>query len=156
MAEVPLEQTLEIGVHGEIVEIMASQERSLVLGSGFLKLKFDPEPSEETRKVLQEEFENCQQLLELEPESKWTNYTKAMLMKALDSNKHFDEILAIYENLKIIDLMRRNYYDDQKSKLIIEKALEKCKDFDLLDLTAFKLTKIYYKQYLNLFVEVKF
>eukprot|EP00090_Calanus_glacialis_P026485 TRINITY_DN41699_c0_g1_i1.p1 TRINITY_DN41699_c0_g1~~TRINITY_DN41699_c0_g1_i1.p1 ORF type:complete len:459 (-),score=139.87 TRINITY_DN41699_c0_g1_i1:77-1417(-) len=156
VAEVPLHQTMKIELNEEEIEIKSSEERTYVLGSGFVDLKFDPEPSEETIKVLKEELENCEQLLEMEPDSKWTNYTKAMLMKALDSNKHFDAILAIYENLKMIDSMRKNYYEDQKSKLVIEKALERSNDLDCLDISAYKLSKIYYKQYLNLFVQVKF
>jgi len=155
VAEVPLHLQLKIEVHKEVIEIKNSEERNFVLGSGFANLKFDPEPSQETKKVLREELDNCEQLLELEPESKWTNYTKAMLMKALDSDKYFDEIISIYDNLKTIDSLRKNYYEDQKSKLIIEKALEKSENFDCLDLSDYKLTKIYYKQYLNLFLEVK-
>ena len=77
-------------------------------------------------------------------------------MKALDSNKYFDDIINIYDNLKDIDSMRKNYYEDQKSKLIIEKALERNKEFDYLDLSQSKLSKIYYRQYLNLFLEVKY
>jgi len=155
IAEVPSDLNLKIEVNKEVIEINSSEGRNYVLGSGFVDLKFDPEPSQETAKVLKEELENCEQLLELEPESKWTNYTKAMLMKALDSNKYFDEIINIYENLKAIDSMRKHYYEDQKSKFIIEKALERSKEFDCLDLSHSKLSKIYYKQYLNLFLEVK-
>jgi len=156
VTEVPLHLNLKIKVNEEVVEIKSSEEKGYVLGSGIVDLKFDPEPSQDTSKVLREELDNCEQLLELEPESKWTNYTKAMLMKALDSNKYFDDILNIYERLKSIDPMRKHYYEDQKSKLIIEKALEKSKEFDYLDLSNYKLSKIYYKQYLNLFSEVKF
>jgi len=156
VADVPLQQSVKIEVNEEVIEIKSSEERCFVLGSGFVDLKFDPEPSEETSKVLTEELDNCEQLLEMEPESKWTNYTKAMLMKALDSNKYYDDILEIYEKLKTVDSMRKNYYEDQKSKVIIEKALERSKDFECLDLSSSKLSKIYYKQYLNLFVEVKF
>jgi len=156
VAEVPLHQVMKIVLNEEEIEIKSSEERTHVLGSGFVDLKFDPEPSEETVKVLKEELDNCEQLLEMEPDSKWTNYTKAMLMKALDSNKYFDAILEIYENLKVIDSMRKKYYEDQKSKLIIEKALERRIDVECLDLSAYKISKIFYKQYLNLFVEVKF
>lgn len=156
VADVPSQRLLEIVVNQEVVEIKPTNERSFVLGNGFTNLKFDPEPSEETTKVLREELDNCEQLLELEPDSKWTNYTKAMLMKALNSRKYFNEILVIYEKLKIIDPMRRNYYDDQRAKLIIENALEKSTTFDHLDLSAYKLSKVYYKQYLNLFVEISF
>jgi len=156
VGEINVQGTFEIIVNEERIEIQISSARTFVLGSGYMNLKFDPKPSKETEKVLQDELENCQQLLELEPDSKWTNYTRAMLMKALDSHKYFEEVLATYDQLKTIDPMRRHYYDDQKSKMIIENALEKSNNFDFLDLSSFKITKVYYKQFLNLFVEVKF
>jgi len=155
-ASVPSLPSLKIKVKEEEIDINIAEDKTFVLGSGFHNLQFHPKPSTETAKVLQEELDNCEQLLELEPDSKWTNYTKAMLMKALDSDRYFEEILAIYEKLKTIDNMRRNYYEDQKSKLVIEKALEKSTNFDLLDLSGTKLSRVYYKQYLSLFSEVRF
>jgi len=155
-ADFKFEGTICIEVNGETLKLPWSDKRTFVLGTGFTNLRFDSEPTEETRKILQEELDNCDQLLELEPESKWTNYTKAMLMKALDSNKYMEDILKIFDNLKAIDKLRKGYYEDQKCKFLIEKALEKTSDFDILDLSSLNLSKIYYKQYLNLFNEVKY
>ena len=46
---------------------------------------------EETYKVLEEELENCNTLLELglddNNELKWTKYTKILIMKAMNSEK---------------------------------------------------------------------
>ena len=35
-------------------------------------------------------MDNCNQLLELEPDSKWTLYTKVLILKALDSQTHHE------------------------------------------------------------------
>ena len=125
-----------------------------VLGSEMKNLCFNPRASEATEKVLLEELENCEQLIELEPHSKWPLYTKAMIMKTLDCKKYFEEIIDTLDKLESIDSLRKNYYQDQKSKLTIETMLENSKNFDSIDLSGHKLSKIYYQQYLNLFKEV--
>ena len=127
-----------------------------VQGSSLNNINFNPKPSEATEKVLLEELENCTQLIELEPDSKWPNYTKAMIMKTLDSKKYFQEIIDTLDKLESIDKMRKNYYQDQKSKLTIETMLESCENFDIIDLSAYKLSKIYHQQYLNFFQTVKY
>ena len=125
-----------------------------VLGREMTNISFNPRASEATEKVLLEELENCNQLIELEPDSKWPNYTKVMIMKTLDCKKYFNQILDTLTNLESIDSLRKNYYQDQKSKLTIETLLENSENFDSIDLSGHKLSKIYYQQYLNLFKEV--
>ena len=72
--------------------------------------------SDTTKAVLQEQLENCQQLLELEPDSKWPSYIKILLMQILDSQTHHQDIISTFDKLKDIDKMRKNYYEDQKRK----------------------------------------
>ena len=53
--------------------------------------------------------------------------------------------------------MRRGYYMDLRDKIIIEKLLEKAAathDFESIDLSPHKLSKIFYRQYLSIFKEV--
>ena len=128
-----------------------------VLGPALASLRFRPAPaSEETRRVLEEELGNCEQLLELEPESKWPHYTRALIMLALDSRHHHQEIVSCLERLQEVDPLRRRYYQDQRSKLIIEYLLESAApDFQTIDLSPHKLSKIYHRQYLNICAEVR-
>lgn len=74
--------------------------------------------SEATKAVLLEQLDNCQQLLELEPDSKWPNYIKILLMKILDSQTYQQDIVSTFDKLKDIDPMRKNYYEDMKNKFM--------------------------------------
>jgi len=141
----------------EVLELVANADKKFELGNAFKNIRFNPKPNEATEKVLLEELDNCQQLLELEPDSKWPTFTLVMIMKTLDSQKYFNEILELFEKLAEIDFMRRNYYQDMKSKFIIENALETNKtDFQTLNLSGGKISKLFYPQYLKLFSEVKY
>jgi len=150
---------LELKIQGvdEILAVVVEGKSAVVKGSGWKSKenRFDPLPSENTRQVLQQELENCNQLLDLEPESKWTLYTKASLMSALDSQKHHKEILEILDQLVEIDYLRKGFYKDLRSKIVIEHAIETNQDKEVLDLTNQNLSKIYHPEYLCLFKEVK-
>lgn len=74
--------------------------------------------------VLQEQLENARQLVEIEPDSKWPLLTTALLMSALQDPKFANETLAVLDTLIKVDPYRKNYYEDLKSKLIIETSLE--------------------------------
>ena len=144
---------VELNEEALTLDLSAGSDEA-VLGSEMKNICFNPRPSEATEKVLLEELENCSQLIELEPHSKWPNYTKAMIMKTLDCKKYFKEIIDTLDKLESIDSMRKNYYRDQKSKLTIETMLENSENFDSIDLSGQKLSRIYYQQYLNCFKEV--
>lgn len=100
---------------------------------------------EVTAQVLETELNNCDELLELEPDSKWTLYTKVLLMKTLDPSKYHDAIIEGFEKLIEIDPKRRGYYNDQKSKILVEKELSK-RNFDCLDLCNRNLSCVYFKE----------
>ena len=67
---------------------------------------------ETTFQVLEEELKNCQELLELEPDSKWALYTKVLIMKTMDPEKYHEEIVKGFDSLCQIDPTRQGYYRD--------------------------------------------
>ena len=149
---------LQVSLGQETLEMTVDDGDKHILGDAFKNINFHPAPSEATKKVLLEELENVDQLLELEPDSKWPCYTRTMIMMYLDSEGYFSEILEAFDKLKQVDHMRRGYYDDMKSKFVIEHSLEKhalSSSFDVLDLSEYKVTKLFHKQYLEIFKEVK-
>jgi len=151
-------QAAVVSLGQETLELVTSGERRVVTGSGLRDLKFTPAPSEATRTVFLEELDNCNQLIELEPDSKWPLYTRAMIMRSLDSEEYSQDILDTLIRLVEVDPMRRGYYTDLRDKIIIEKLLEKAaasRDFESIDLSPHKLSKIFYRQYLNIFKEIK-
>lgn len=84
-------------------------------------------------------------------------------MKCLDIEGYHDAILATYSTLQTVDPLRRAYYRDMSSNLVIEKALRAVSDFSCLDLTntepGLKVTKEQtkgYNQYLAAFDSVIF
>lgn len=82
------------------------------------------ELSAAAEQVLQQELESCQQLMELEPNNKWTILTNVLLMRALDNQRYEPEILEHLEKLSIVDASRQNYYKDLRNKFIVENMIE--------------------------------
>jgi len=151
-----IKTSLTVTCLGEELRMELGEGRQQVLASGAANIQFQPRPGSDTASVLETELDNCSQLLELEPESKWTLAMKALLLRALDPHRHNMEILDLYAQLQQVDCLRARYYEDMKAKLIIENALESSQNFDCLDLSSHKLSRTYHKQYLNLFREVKY
>ena len=72
--------------------------------------------------------------------------------------EYSQDILDTLTGLVEVDPMRRGYYMDLRDKIIIENLLEKASvtgDFDTIDLSSHKVSKIFYRQYLNIFKEIK-
>ena len=72
--------------------------------------------------------------------------------------EYSQDILDTLTRLVEVDPMRRGYYMDLRDKIIIENLLEKASvtgDFDTIDLSSHKVSKIFYRQYLNVFKEIK-
>lgn len=59
-----------------------------------------------------EQMMNIQKLLEMEPNNKWALLTLIFLMKNLDSNKYYDDILKNLSILSKIDKIHEMYYSD--------------------------------------------
>ncbi|XP_055952485.1 geranylgeranyl transferase type-2 subunit alpha-like [Argiope bruennichi] len=74
--------------------------------------------------VLERELESCQQLNEMEPNSKWTLFTCVLLMRALNNSKFQNDIEDFMEKLTKVDSARKNYYKDLGSKFVIEDTIE--------------------------------
>ena len=71
--------------------------------------------------------------------------------------EYSQDILDTLVRLVKVDPMRRGYYSDLRDKIIIEKLLEKAAathDFESIDLSPHKLSKIFYRQYLSIFKEI--
>ncbi|CAL4142684.1 unnamed protein product, partial [Meganyctiphanes norvegica] len=82
--------------------------------------------SDLTRKTLEEVKENCQTIDELDPGTKWVLLTIVDVMWTLDTTNYSTEITNYLNQLQELDPLRKNYYLDVRSKLIMETAL---KDF---------------------------
>ena len=98
-----------------------------------------------TEQLLKEEMENCRQLLDLEPDSKWTMLTLALIAQSVDPEEHREEILSLYDKLQTVDAKRRRYYADQRSKFVIRQQVAKffTDRLEKLDLSRQRLTVIY-------------
>lgn len=109
-----------------------------------------------TEQLLKEEMENCRQLLDLEPDSKWTMLTLALIAQSVDPEEHREEILSLYDKLQTVDAKRRRYYADQRSKFVIRQQVAKffSDRLEKLDLSRQRLTVIYCKQLLAFACEI--
>lgn len=113
------------------------------------KPEFLPALSSSIMDTIRNQLSTCQQLLELEPESKWTLLTSIFLMICIDRLKYETEIMCGLDKLVETDSLRKGYYLDLKSKIAIQLALmAQEKTFELKERS---LTCIYHAQYLHQF-----
>ncbi|CAG0900240.1 unnamed protein product [Darwinula stevensoni] len=80
--------------------------------------------SEKVLAALTSQLQSCQELIELEPESKWPLLTSVNLMRAIDPLQYKDEVNMVLQKLKSVDSQRDNFYTDLKSKFLIENHLQ--------------------------------
>ncbi|KAL1399574.1 hypothetical protein pipiens_008110 [Culex pipiens pipiens] len=109
--------------------------------------------------VLKAQLESCQQLLEFEPDSKWTLLTAALLSKAIDHAANHDQIVQYLEKLKNVDPMRTGYYQDLIGKWGTEVRLGQWIEgkgcpAKRLDLSGMGLVHVAYEQYLAVASEI--
>ncbi|GAB6032594.1 hypothetical protein CHUAL_011485 [Chamberlinius hualienensis] len=109
-----------------------------------------------TAAVLRHELDSVNQLLDLEPESKWPLLVSVFLMKCLNFDQHRKNITSTLEKLMNIDPLRVGYYQDLKSKYLIEGLLDDVsgKDDVKIDFSGLKLTRLYHPEYFCYFKEV--
>nr|BAN21361.1 rab geranylgeranyl transferase alpha subunit [Riptortus pedestris] len=111
---------------------------------------FDPPVSSALMSVLSSTLDSSNQLLELEPDSKWTLLTSIVLMQAIDKKKYRDVILDRLSLLIKYDPYRKEYYNDLRSKFIMEEALE-ClvTSSEKVCLSNLSLTTLHHSHYLG-------
>lgn len=110
---------------------------------------------------LNEQLKSYNQLSEMEPNNKWTLLTEVLLMKKIDFKKFYTDILNNLSALSKVDGLRKNYYKDLRSKLLVEyKLLEMWKEesnleiHSKIDLSGLDLTKLHNNHYFSFFEEV--
>ncbi len=77
-----------------------------------------------TKAVLEKDLQNCRDLLELEPDSKWTRLSMTLILKALDQKANTKEIEENIRKLREGDPIRKNFYDDWLSRESASKAMK--------------------------------
>lgn len=109
------------------------------------------------KEELKNQLDSCNQLLEFEPNSKWTLLTAALLMRSLDRFQYHEKTLEFLRKLQLVDPLRKGYYMDLASKWILEIKLKdwiESGQYDKIDLSCLDLTTIYYNQFLLIALEV--
>ncbi|XP_062124095.1 geranylgeranyl transferase type-2 subunit alpha [Drosophila sulfurigaster albostrigata] len=148
------------------IEIQASQEYALEVEGQRLKLDVQPSDqsiyyfvppvaaascSKELLAELESQLQSCRDLLEYEPDSKWTLLTSALLMRAIDPSKYHEQSLANLIKLEQVDALRKGYYEDLARRWTMEEALTKWPEsaqFPQLFELPLKTPKTPYRQYL--------
>uniref|UniRef100_A0A1L8DUF8 Geranylgeranyl transferase type-2 subunit alpha n=1 Tax=Nyssomyia neivai TaxID=330878 RepID=A0A1L8DUF8_9DIPT len=107
---------------------------------------------------LQEQLDSCSQLLDFEPDSKWTLLTAALLMRAIDRKTYHTKAIEYLRKLQDVDSLRKGYYQDLASKWAIEQVIEKwieVGDFEApLDASSLHITTIQYEQFMSIAKEI--
>uniref|UniRef100_A0A182PEM2 Geranylgeranyl transferase type-2 subunit alpha n=1 Tax=Anopheles epiroticus TaxID=199890 RepID=A0A182PEM2_9DIPT len=120
---------------------------------GVKKPKFGYEFGSAIVDVLKAQLASCLELLEYEPDSKWTLLTAALLMKAIDRRGYHETIRQHLAKLQTVDGLRKGYYLDLASKWAIENRLEEWIEAGSLsseiDLSDLQLTVVHYNPYLG-------
>lgn len=118
---------------------------------------FSCELSAARTSVLEKELEVCQALNELEPENKWPLLTCVLLMRALDGPKFSERIDKFLLKLSIVDPMRSAYYQDLRSKFVMEIVLEdRGVNVEHVSFAGKELTSVYHTDHLALVRDLNF
>lgn len=157
----PTEQTMHITLtFKDSIELKLKVVHNSNQIIGIKTPKFGYEFQAAVLDILRTQLHQCEELLELEPDSKWTLLTAALLMRAIDRDNENNHIrsLEIMEELQIIDKLRQGYYQDLASKWSIERELKKWiknnKVDEQLNLSNLGLTCLYYEQYMSIVEKV--
>lgn len=108
---------------------------------------------------LKSQLDSCNQLLECEPDSKWTLLTAALLMRSIDRFSYHETTLEFLKKLQKVDFFRAGYYKDLASKWTLEVKLKNWIETEgflseKIDLSGLDLTMLYYQQYFAIATEI--
>lgn len=105
---------------------------------------FNFDISEQLRLVLNAQLDSLRQLLNMEPESKWTLLTYVLLLYTLKLNNYFENCLKNIKLLKVVDTLRKNYYHDLESRYQIEYWIANNNNTETVQLKGLGLTAFYH------------
>ncbi|XP_050433795.1 geranylgeranyl transferase type-2 subunit alpha [Adelges cooleyi] len=105
--------------------------------------------SAQLKEILNAQIESLNQLIEMEPESKWVLLTYVLLLYTLKPENYFEKCLANLSILKKIDKLRKNYYCDLESRYRIEHWISNTQDTKYVNLRGYNLTAFYH---INMFI----
>lgn len=155
----PTPENLSISVKSDSQSFSLNNTKTCSEFYGVCLPKFEYVFEEAVKNQLTDQLDKFNTLLELDPESKWTLLTIALLMRAIDRKVYHEETLKFLAKLQAIDSLRAGYYKDLASKWNIEEAIENwvnCCDIDEpVDLAGLRLTRLYYTQYLSVAKAIK-
>lgn len=148
-----IDEETTISLHlkdGQIFEIKMKRVGDTLIG---IKLPvFGYEFTAAVKEVLRNQLDSCNQLLEYEPDSKWTLLTAALLMRSIDRFHYQQQTLDHLKKLQKVDELRAGYYRDLASKWTVECVIYNWVKNDEymsgnVDLSNLDLTTVYYGQY---------
>lgn len=100
--------------------------------------------SEQLQLVLKAQLDSLQQLLKMEPESKWALLTYVLLLYTLKPTNYFEKCIENLKLLKTIDTLRKNYYNDLESRYRIEYWIANNNNTEIVTLKGYGLTAFYH------------
>ncbi|KAJ0181880.1 hypothetical protein K1T71_002602 [Dendrolimus kikuchii] len=90
---------------------------------GRTEIDFERKYSAPVVEELNNQLEACRQLLELEPDSKWTLLTTTVFLHCINSRLNYKEVMENLKTLKNVDKLRAGYYSDLITKWSVEEQL---------------------------------
>lgn len=100
--------------------------------------------SDQLQLVLKSQLDSLCQLLEMEPESKWALLTYVLLLYTLKPDNYFEKCIEKLKLLKVIDTLRKNYYNDLESRYRIEYWIANNTNTEFVTLKGYGLTAFYH------------
>ncbi|CAD5116672.1 DgyrCDS5538 [Dimorphilus gyrociliatus] len=98
---------------------------------GFIFSEFTTGRIELSVDILKSQLENIQQLHDMEEDNKWVLITLIFLLMKIDQFNNYSELVNEYlEKLLRLDPSRKRYYQDLRSKIILEFYM---KNYDITD-----------------------